>query len=362
MSTLRRDITAARRRLLLVAATLTCSTCQVSLPEVPAAKLACTGDHPLGGGELPCPEADWCSNMRCTPRLGCQLPGSRRLGCDPEQSCEFLGMSCMRCEMRINPETAAVRCEPGVHTTTSTTPRTLAGCECPDGTFCTLFDRGGAEGAYPLFILPPGTPRPMGSGQRGPLSSAGEIPERRVCARGCSSELDCPASHTCRPAAVIGDDLLRNPTSTRHTIGVCYPNRLVSTSTRAPIRQPDADSCLDAQDCESNPRAAGPCQYRVTEIADHPTVPAREAWGRRLALIQRCVPPESSLLGNDIVCTRGEQCKSGLCVSGRCAIPCNPLRAGTCPSTRGCGDVLVKRELPAGTDTVDDRAQICGPR
>jgi hypothetical protein len=47
-----------------------------------------------------------------------------------------------------------------VHTTTSTRPEDVATCECPDGTSCVAFTDAAAGDAYPLYLLPPGTPLP----------------------------------------------------------------------------------------------------------------------------------------------------------------------------------------------------------
>jgi hypothetical protein len=332
--------------------------CLASLPTVDPSQFACTGDEPDGKDRLQCPEADFCSDGACAERLGCSLPGAARPGCDPEQKCENARQMCMRCDAHFHGRTDSVSCSSGIHTTTSTRPKNLETCDCPDGTYCVAFaDAPIMDDAYPLFLLPPGIRIPIPQ-----LGLAAEKAAFRICARVCSSELDCSANHTCRAAPVVSDDLIANPSSTRHTIGVCYPEAFAITSTTAMAPMPNALACESEVECFAR-GIRGPCQYRVLNVPDHPSVPAGSAWtpASHRALIARCVEPTqaNNLAPDDSGCTRGEACRSGLCVGGKCAKPCNEHLKDSCPSTRGCFDRLEAREI-SGAGTVEDRVQVCG--
>ena len=292
---------------------LLASACSTEIPDVRPEAFACTSDGPDEGAESACPETHWCVNEtpgeptgRCTPRFGCEDPEALRPGCTD---------GLFRCEPVFGGHSSAVRCESGVHTSTSVRP--LDGeCACPDGLHCVAFAETGLAG-YPLFVLPRGARMPIGQ-----LGVTGEIGDRRMCARACTSELDCSADHTCRPAAVVNGDLLADPSS-RHTIAVCYPNRLVPTSTIVAFEQPDPTACRSAVEC-----GMGPCQFRAEIVADHATVPAGPAWPRaHVAMISRCVGGrQDSLTEDGRACLESVQCRSGACFDGRCKTPCDPER------------------------------------
>jgi hypothetical protein len=337
------------------------SACQASLPNVEPSQFTCDNDDPDSKGNFPCPEASFCGAGKCTPRFDCFVPNAGRPGCDPDQTCETTHQMCRRCDATFNTETDAVSCQGGVHTTTSTRPKDLPGCTCPDGTYCVAFQDTQVMGdAFPLFVFPTGmaVSLPIRS-----LELTAEKIDFRYCVRVCGSELDCPANHTCRAAAVVSNDLIQNPSSTRHTIGVCYPDAYVVSSTTAKIpAMPDASACWSDVEC-ANRGNPGPCRYEILSVPDHPSVPANTAWNPMVhrALVARCADPASTstLKSFDVGCTRGDECRSGLCVGGRCAKTCNPHIRGTCPLTRGCNDVRESRELP-GTGSIEDRVQICG--
>jgi hypothetical protein len=349
----------ARRLTPLLALFPALASCPGSLPIIDPAAFACASDHVLKSGDLPCPEADWCKDAQCTPRLGCNIPMAARQGCDPDRKCELMFMGCMRCNAKINVETDAVVCESGVHTSTSVHPKDLAACTCPDGTYCAAIEAGTPSDAYPLYMLPQGGAQLVSSAFMKSIAFTKEDPDWRMCVRACSSELDCSANHTCRAAPVVTDDLIAHPKSTRHTIGLCYPDRVVPTSSTATIAQPNPLACDDQFQCAQRGET-GPCQYRVVAISDHPVVPAGAAWGVHNAMIASCVGAGTgaSLVADDLGCTKGAQCASGVCQSGRCAKPCDPRRAGSCPGSRRCNDVLTSRDLPDGT-VLEDRVRVC---
>lgn len=332
--------------LLLAAAT----GCSAKIEEIDPSKFACTDDLPLADGTLPCLERDWCLGQSCTPRLGCYIENGSHPGCDPERRCEDLRdvEACQRCDLHFNDQVAAVSCGPGVHTETSTRPADLTACDCPDGTACVAFSDGANSDAYPLYLLPPNTPAPTGR-----LGFTTDLPERRMCTRVCSSELDCPAAHTCRATVVVTASVLADPTSARSTIGSCWPELLTSTSTQA-----DSDACFEHADCSFGTE---PCRFSTLIVPDHPRVPAKDAWGTRYALISRCSFDAGGTLKNaDAGCTEDTECKSGLCARGRCARPCNPaLGIEACPSNRACRDTPIERKIPGRDVVYEDRAQIC---
>lgn len=321
--------------------------CSTKLDEVDPGAFACDGDSPAADGQLPCPESHWCKDGACTPRLDCNIPNASRTGCDPDRRCEVFNevAACFRCELRATPETAAVTCAPGVYTETSTRPRTLNPCDCSDDLTCVAYlAEGTREEAYPLIIIPPGGSLP---------ANRAELEDRRICTRVCSTELDCPAGHTCR-AASAGIDA-------RSTVGVCYPDllaRIAGTPTTAPpLEQPDALACKDHRDC--GPGSSEPCRFRTAVIPDHPLVPAGAPWGQHYAIIARCTTGQTGMRDADQGCTDDGECKSGLCALGRCARPCRPENPDACPSNRSCIDIPVTRNLPGSSVTVEDRAQIC---
>lgn len=326
------------------------AACSAKVEEVDPAKFACEDDLPLADGTLPCLDRDWCLDQSCTPRLGCNIENGSHPGCDPERRCEELRdvEACMRCDLHLNDQVAAVSCGPGVHTETSTRPVDVDDCDCPDGTSCVAFSEGGSGDAYPLYLLPPGVPVPTGR-----LGFTTDMPERRMCTRVCSSENDCPAAHTCRAAVVITASVLADPTSPRSTVGACWPELLTSTSTQA-----DPFACFEHEDCTVGTE---PCRFTTLIVPDHPRVPAKDAWGTRYALISRCsFEPSGALKNADSGCTEDTECKSGLCAEGRCARPCNPaFGVQGCPFNRACRDTPVTRKLPGRDILYEDRAQIC---
>jgi len=327
------------------------SACQADLPDIPPERFACTVR--LRRSQLQCPQSHWCKDERCSPRLGCTEPLATEPAC-PD------GVS--RCEPELNGEVAAMSCEPGLYTLTSTTPIDPERCTCPEPFLCVAFAEGPTRDreAYPLFVLPPGdAPVSLPSGSFG---ISGERTELRVCSRACSSELDCPAEHTCRAAAVIQSGLVDNPVSTRHTIGVCYPNRLM-TVTASSAAQPDQSFCADIGDC--GPflgRPVGVCQAQTILIPDHPTVPAGPAWGTRTAVIQRCVQQTGGLIPPGRGCTRTDLCETGICFEFNCAILCNPEEIEPCTGNRACFPATVERQAPGGQAPQPDLIHICRNR
>lgn len=370
-------MSATLRPLTLLAVVLGASACTTELPAVAPDAFACSSDAPLASGELPCPEDAWCSadpcvarrdcpelqeapavlptDLTCTPRLGCLIPSASRAGCDPEGRCGTPGFDCLRCEAVLGEETAAVRCEGGIHTATSAPPLDPERCECPDGTFCAVYaDTGadlapGPEGAFPLYVLPPGAALPAGM-----LGIRAEVPGRKVCVRGCGSELDCPGGHTCRAAAVVNGGLLAGGAG-RSTIGACWPDLLTTTST-----QPDPRACREHAGCPA-PGMIEPCRFTVITVPDHPSAPIGASFGPRLAIAGQCATTPLPLQDRDEGCTKSSDCKSGICREGRCTIPCDPGNPDVCAANRGCGDFLVLRDLPNG-EILEDRVTVCGDR
>lgn len=328
--------------------------CTAELPNVDPTQLACAADELLEDGDPPCPETHWCEVPACRPRLDCDLPGVSGGGCqgDPTQP------SPSRCEPVFGPHTSAVRCESGVHTLTSTAPADPVVCDCPDGTHCVALASPAVNLEYPLFVLPEGGPLPAGV-----LGIEGEHLDRRRCLRACSSEAACPADHTCRPAAVLNDDLLAAPDTGRHTIAVCQPNVLVPTSTVTFSGQPDPQACLQPRDCplaSEGGRLA--CHARADRVQDHPHVPAGPAWGGdRWALISRCIDLGRRLAAPGIGCDRGrgETCESGICYETKCAARCNPTEPEVvCGPGKACTSREVEQRLSDGR-VVKDRLHIC---
>jgi hypothetical protein len=361
-------------RFLLLALSLGCLlSCAIELPPIPPEAFACTGDAPDADGQLQCPATHRCQSGACVGRLDCSEPFQSTPGCTPNLH---------RCDLVLDPELAGASCQSGLHTSTSARPKDVASCACPDGTYCVAFGSlagssstaSSASNAYPLFLLPPLDATPQKGGGNGPavafpagkFQTVGEIASRRMCSRVCATEFDCPASHTCRAAAVVQASLLADPTSTRSTIGVCWPDRLPGTATVA--EQPDPLECLSSVDCSSaqSRRPVGLCQVQVESVPDHPTVPAGYAWGSdRGALVARCTTTApTGLTSDNDGCLRSDQCRSGACLgqpSGRCAKLCDPLHAvDVCINAEACHPHLITRELPTA-GSVQDLIYACDP-
>ncbi|MFO0724778.1 MAG: hypothetical protein U1E65_13435 [Myxococcota bacterium] len=318
--------------------------CQ-DLPPVDGHDYACTAEV-FDDGSFQCLPSDYCAQNACVPRLNCQTEG--QAGCRAEST---------RCELSATPERAAVSCQPGVHTTTST-PVLLAGeCPCQDGLLCTALATLSVSvpdaHAYPLFVIP-STTRPATLPQ-GPLGISGEVGRARTCARPCASEVDCPAAHTCRAATVLAPAALGGADLGRHTIGVCFPDLLTVTTTAA--EQPDPGLCRTKGDCTSAAgRFDGFCQANVEVVPDHPTDPGAEGWGEHRALLTRCVsdPGPGAVDGHG--CLSSGECRSGACYRGHCVPPCDPVHNALCPGA--CLDSVIERKLPSGA-SVSDHLYVC---
>lgn len=342
------------KNLLMLAVLGSCAACFAEVPAIEDTAFSCVDDLATESGNLQCPESHWCYQGSCKPRLGCSVPNAERPECE-----EFV----TRCELVVTGTVSAVSCEPGVHTVTSTKPSTIDGCDCPDGTWCVAYDEALSnveEESFGLFVLP---------GQQSFPDALGASKERRglrVCARGCSGELDCTGGHTCRPAAVVTASLLSNPSETRNTIGVCYPDKIVTetaTSAELPVLplEPRPQVCLTQSDCRAREVAFELCQVRVAVIPDHPSVPAgSEAWGEHLALVSTCVTPISAgLTGVDKGCDNGSECESGICHNGRCARLCDATLPEPCPGGRSCRNTQVSRPIRGDAQEVRDRIWLC---
>jgi hypothetical protein len=310
------------------------ASCTTSIPDVEPAQFACEGDAPLASGDLPCPESHYCDDGRCRPRLDCAEEGA--LGCNVAEQ--------RRCNPVLSVLTSAVECSGGNHTVTSTIPLDDQ-CSCPDqgpgGTalFCAMMATGPAA-AYPLYLVAPGERLPIGMG-----GITGDVPEWRWCVRACGSELDCPASHTCRPANVVAPRL-----DARHTIGACYPNIVTATSTTVAVPQPDEDACLSNEDCP------GDCQYNVEAVADHPVLPIGSSWARK-ALVARCEEGTGGLVAPGGGCRFDAECRNGICdEAGRCRQPCDPVMDTACDL---CLSTLIGREIPGSDEVVLDYVHVC---
>lgn len=311
--------------------------CDAALPEVDPTRFACVDDREIGDGKLPCPEAQFCFEQQCTDRWSCDDRTDGNPGCRPDTT---------RCEPIFNARTSAARCLSGVHTSTTVIPDPVESCDCPDGLHCVAFAAGYDDGAYPLFMLPEGGPLPAAE-----LGLAGERVERRRCVRACSSEINCPADHTCRPAVVVSEAVRLGVEPLRNTIGACYPNTLVDTSTTTPPEQPDPDACRQTADCEEPNRG---CRARLSAVRDHPDprFPAGAALGGNDALLTRC---ETAVSGQS-ACAVGEEvnCASGVCFDGRCSVLCDPQDPITACQNNTCRPTRVTRTRPDGTVATDD--------
>ena len=325
--------------------------CTTEIPEIDFERLACFDDAPIENGILPCSPDRRCSDQgQCVPRLDCAREGIDGCGggVDPELSLEA---PFSRCGVLFGPYTSSVQCESGVYTATSAVPVEPQVCDCAVGLaerlLCVVLAGPPVEGAYGLFVLPEG-----GRFDHERFGAPKEVLAARRCVRPCSSDASCPAGHTCRPAAVarsLSD-------STRNTIGVCYPNRLVSTATTGPPFQPDPAGCEDSNDCED--QGAGlTCQLQVVPTPDHPFAPLGETWSGRRALLGRCVD-RAGLVGPGLGCTldQPQACRSGICMAGRCAALC---RRPAPPPGCACRPFHVTRESPLGP--VSDVVHLCAP-
>lgn len=318
-----------RRALLLFVALST--ACSFDLPNVPPERFACIEEAPAPDGLLPCPESHWCVEGDCLPRFSCDTEQTGRPGCT---------FASTRCEPVVTPYSSAVRCESGIHTSTSARASSSA-CGCADGLHCVAFAAEGASTSYPLYLLPEG----------GALESVdAEVEDWRMCLRACSSEANCPANHTCRLAAVDDAAARASDERGRFTVGVCFPEEIVTSSVALEM-QPQPDACQASSECPAGTNQG--CVYSVETVADHPDVPAGEAWDNA-AIVGRCDGFSSGLVEVGIGCLMGSNCKTGLCVNGRCALPCNPRTPLLCPTSR-CAAREVERNrgnLPPVVDSV----------
>lgn len=323
--------------------------CTTELPAVDPTLLACVDDRVADDGRLQCPASHWCQAGGCAPRLGCQEPDSQVPGC---------AEGLRRCDLVTSADSSATTCASGLHTQTSTPVVALDECPCPDGLHCVaLADvrTASTPRALPLYHLPT-TLRPA----RLPAAALGAVGERtygRLCVRACSSERDCPAGATCRATAVLAPSTVAGAELGRHTVGMCYPNVLTTTTTLA--EQLERDACRARVDCTVRfGQLDGDCVVRVDRVLDHPTRPAGEAWGERFALVPHCVSdPNGTIDGGG--CTEDTACQSGVCVSRRCARLCDPSLADSCGASQACNEVEVERDLASGR-TLYERLFVCG--
>lgn len=323
----------------------------------------CVSDAPRADGSPPCPVDRLCEEGRCVERLACSRPGADGCGGAPDPD---LGAAepFFRCEARVEPFSTSVECRPGVYTATSAVPAGSA-CDCavdpndPDAErlVCAVVAGASVDDAVPLYVLEDG-----GSFPGDLLGLPAEIESARRCVRPCSSEASCPGGHTCRPAAVVrgtpaGPDARGTPIGARDTIGVCYPNRLGSTST-VPSEdfQPDPALCEASAECDAFGDGLT-CQIQVVPVPDHPFAPIGDAWSDRRAMAGRCVR-RGGLVSPGLGCTldRPQACRSGVCFSSRCAALCSPRGPNTGCS---CRPFPIDRQTPSGV--VSDIVHLCAP-
>lgn len=329
---------------------LTAFGCNAQLPEVAPEAFSCDSDALAEDGLLQCPASHWCEEKSCTARMGCSAADADEAGCLTNVE---------RCQLGAGGDVASVGCQRGLHTETSTAPDDLTACECPDGTYCVAYAEGVPHdpNAFPLFLLPNGGPLAAGA-----FGITGDRVGLRVCTRVCSGELDCPAGHTCRAAAVVQPALQSNPTSSRHTVGVCYPQTIrtiTATTAEFPVlpEQPEPQACMSPSGC---PVAGQICQQQVTEIPDHPSVPGGAAWPEgRFALVGRCVTNMVGLTPVGMGCTPDALCESGICHQMRCALLCDPLEHNACGGARQCLATRVSRARVGGEKRVWDTVWLC---
>lgn len=317
----------------------------------------CESDAPGSGGAFPCPAEERCSDEgQCVSRLDCRRPGVD--GCGGGVDPGFvLEEPLSRCEAVIGPNSSGVRCESGVYTATSAVPAKPLACDCAvdpsrpgaERLMCAALADAPNDGRYALYILPDGGPLDAAR-----LGVAEERVDARRCVRPCSSEASCPAGHTCRPAVVVRESA--PGAASRHTIAVCYPNRLAATATTASGFEPDAALCVAPSEC-GGPADGLTCQLQVVVTPDHPVSPIGEAWFERRALLGRCVR-RAGLVNPGLGCTldQPQSCRSGVCFSSRCAALCDPraLDPG-CP----CRPFQVTRQTLSGA--VSDIVHLCSP-
>ncbi len=328
------------------------AACTTEIPNVDFNQLSCDDDVALQDSVFPCPTDHHCVQGHCQLRLFCTQPGALD-GCKREAQ---------RCQATVGDLVSSVACESGLYATTSTKAPDPVACNCPAASdnddlslLCVAMAGAPMEGAYPLFVLPRGGALPSNA-----LGVPAEIPDWRWCVVPCSSDKSCPADHTCRPAAVVTDGLLEAQSSGRHTLGVCYPNRLfVQTSTAVqPLSEPDPDLCLSGSGCDQAGQERA-CQYQVESVPDHPFFPAGQAWTDRRALFGRCVD-QGGLTPTGMGCVAGSDatCVSGICGARFCSRNCDPLTNQD--SLCACREVEVTRVVD-GIE-VDDAIHLCAQR
>lgn len=328
-----------RRPVSIFASMFAVAACSFDLPVVQPERFACFDETPEADGLLPCPDTHWCVQGECIPRLSCNTEDTGRPGCLTEST---------RCEPVVTPYSSAVQCERGIHTSTSARA-TSSACDCADGLHCVAFASGRDSTTYPLYLLPEGGPLAPGE-----LGIDGEIEDWRMCLRACSSEANCPPNHTCRVAAVQNAEAMSSEERSRFTLGVCFPEQIVTSSVALEM-QPQPDGCQSNAECARGMTNVG-CVYSVETVADHPAVPAGSAW-ESAAIVGRCDGFAGGLAEVGIGCLKGSDCKTGLCVATRCAQPCNPLTPQRCPTAR-CAPRAVERNR--GTrPPIDDVVYVC---
>lgn len=308
------------------------------VPAVAPEAFACVDDQPLADGTWPCPATHACVGGQCTPRLGCR--GATEPGCDPGAT--YCGL--------LDRETPSVlACVPGALPPVPTSTTAGPGCACAPGFVCALV--ADVNGAPAAFVS---APYAASATVALPVGARGIGAERRAfrrCVRPCSGEADCPAGHTCHPAARLTDAVRAGTDAGRDTVGVCLIDLEVSTASAA--RALDPAICGYDGDCnEALGRPGRFCEARVEAIADHPASPLGAAWVDRRAVRSRCAP-ESARIDSGRGCIRDGDCKSGLCVASRCARICDPRAPMPCPSAQGCVD------YPVEVAGVADRVYLC---
>ena len=321
--------------------------CDAQIPEIDPTLLACEDDVPFGEGLLPCPAQQACFEQRCTRRWQCDDRQDGNPGCTPDTT---------RCEPAFGEWTSRVQCVSGVHTSSTTIPDPGdSACDCPDGLFCVAYAGAETSEGLPLYLLPEGGDLPSDM-----LGTASEQRVFRRCVRACSSEVNCPPDHTCRPAAAVTEAFSSERDRLRNTVGVCYPNTLVDTSTTVRPPQPDVRTCRQNADCVSFGPGQG-CRAENQTVADHPDYPAGDAAREGLenvAIVTRCDAIPAGAGTPNSGCTSSPACGSGVCLGGRCRTLCDPQDPITACGSASCGPVLVTREIDR-TTSVSDELFLC---